>query len=47
MESIRGSCGVPLSEALGVQATHSADFMVTSFCREGSIGTERDRTMMT
>jgi enoyl-CoA hydratase/carnithine racemase len=46
MQSIRGSCGVPLSEALDVQAGHSADFTVTSFCRAGSIGVERQRTMM-
>lgn len=46
MATIRGSCGVPLSEALDVQARHSADFSVTSFCRKGSIGAEHQRTMM-
>jgi len=46
METIRDSCGVPLSEALDVQARHSADFTVSSFCREGSIGAEHLRTMM-
>ncbi len=46
MGSIRNSCGVPLSEALDVQAKHSADFMITSCCREGSIGTEHQKTMM-
>jgi len=46
METIRDSCGVPLSEALDVQARHSADFTVTSFCREGTIGAEHLRTMM-
>ena len=46
METIRRSCGVPLSEALDVQARHSAHFTVTSFCREGSIGAEHQRTMM-
>jgi enoyl-CoA hydratase/carnithine racemase/3-hydroxyacyl-CoA dehydrogenase len=46
METIRDSCGVPLSGALDVQARHSADFTVTSFCREGSIGAEHSRTMM-
>jgi enoyl-CoA hydratase/carnithine racemase/3-hydroxyacyl-CoA dehydrogenase len=45
MDSIRDSCGVPLSEAIAVQARHSADFTVTSFCREGSIGAEHARTM--
>jgi enoyl-CoA hydratase/carnithine racemase/3-hydroxyacyl-CoA dehydrogenase len=46
MESIRHSCGVPLSEALDLQARRYADFAVTSFCREGSIGAEHQRTMM-
>ena len=46
METIRGSCGVPLSEALDVQARHYADFTVTSSCRKGSIGAEHLRTMM-
>ncbi|MFH1919290.1 MAG: hypothetical protein ABIP48_05310 [Planctomycetota bacterium] len=46
METIRDSCGVPLSEALDVQARHSAGFTVTSFCREGSIGTEHLKTMI-
>ncbi len=46
MQSIRHSCGVPLSEALDLQARHYADFTVTSFCREGSIGAEHQRTMM-
>jgi len=45
MQSIQGSCGVPLSEALDVQARHSAGFTVGSFCREGGIGAERRRTM--
>ena len=46
IESIRGSCGVPLSEAIDIQAKHSADFMLTAFCREGSIGAECQKTMM-
>jgi enoyl-CoA hydratase/carnithine racemase len=46
MQSIWGSCGVPLSEALAVQARHSGDFTVTSFCQEGSIGAEYQKTMM-
>ncbi len=45
LETIRHSCGVPLSEALEVQARHSADFTVTSFCRDGSIGAEHQKTM--
>lgn len=46
MASIRNSCGVRLGEALEVQARHSAAFNVTAFCREGSIGAERLRTMI-
>jgi hypothetical protein len=46
MHSIKDSCGVALSEALGVQAKHSAGFTVTSLCREGSIGAEYLKTMM-
>jgi len=46
MHSIRDSCGAALSEAIDVQARHSADFIATSFCREGSIGAEHLRTMM-
>jgi enoyl-CoA hydratase/carnithine racemase len=46
MHSIRDSCGVPLSEALDVQARHAADFINTSFCKQGSIGAEYLRTMM-
>jgi enoyl-CoA hydratase/carnithine racemase/3-hydroxyacyl-CoA dehydrogenase len=46
MESVRCSCSVPLTEALEVQARHSADFTVTAFCGEGSIGAERARMML-
>ena len=45
MHSIKDSCGVVLSEALDVQARHSAGFTVTSFCREGNIGAEYLKTM--
>jgi len=46
VESVRDSCSVPLSEALDIQANHSAGFIVTSYCREGSIGADRARTML-
>jgi len=46
MRSIRGACGVPLSEALDVQARHSAEFTASSHCRKGSIGAEHAKTMM-
>lgn len=46
MHSIRDSCGARLSEAMAIQAGHSADFFVTPFCRKGSVGAERSKTMM-
>ncbi|NQU24210.1 MAG: hypothetical protein HQ567_23255 [Candidatus Nealsonbacteria bacterium] len=46
METITASCGVPLPEALDVQARHSAGFTVTAFCKKGSIGAEYAKTMM-
>ncbi|MCF7975722.1 MAG: hypothetical protein K9N55_18030 [Phycisphaerae bacterium] len=46
MASIRSSCGVPLSEAFGIQARHQAGFTVTSCCRKGSIGTDHAKTML-
>lgn len=46
LRAIQESCRVPLSEALEVQARHSADFLASSFCREGSIGAEHARTMV-
>jgi enoyl-CoA hydratase/carnithine racemase len=45
MDSIRASCSVPLSEALDIQARHSAGFSVTSYCSQGSIGADRAKTM--
>jgi enoyl-CoA hydratase/carnithine racemase/3-hydroxyacyl-CoA dehydrogenase len=46
VDSIRDSCGTALSQAIDVQAKHNADFIVTSFCRKGSIGTEHRKTMI-
>jgi len=46
MQSIRDSCGATLSEALDLQARHSGSFTASSFCRDGSIGAEYQRTMM-
>jgi enoyl-CoA hydratase/carnithine racemase len=45
MQTIRDSCGVPLSEALDIQAACSAAFTATAFCRKGSIGAEYARTI--
>ena len=38
MDCIQASCGVPLSQALEIQAKHSAGFMITSHCQRGEIG---------
>ncbi len=46
MESIRDCCGVRLSEAIGIQARHSADFIVTSHCRDGTIGGDFAKIML-
>lgn len=45
-ESVRKCCNATLSEALTLQAKHSADFMTSSHCQEGSIGSEFKRTML-
>jgi len=45
MECIQHSCGSPLSEALAVQAKHSANFMSSRFCQQGVIGSEGTKVM--
>ena len=45
IDCILQSCGSSLSEALAVQAKHSAGFMISRFCREGIIGTECAKIM--
>jgi enoyl-CoA hydratase/carnithine racemase len=45
-DNVRESCGVPLAEALGLQAKHSAAFMVTKPCKKGRVGAEAARTMV-
>jgi enoyl-CoA hydratase/carnithine racemase len=47
MDSIQGSCGTSLAEALTIQTQHSADFMTTSYCRKGRVGAEFARTVTT
>lgn len=46
METIRDSCGAALSNALTIQAQHSADFMTSDPCKKGVIGTEFNRLMV-
>jgi enoyl-CoA hydratase/carnithine racemase/3-hydroxyacyl-CoA dehydrogenase len=45
-DCIRASCGARLAEALAIQARHSAEFMTSSACKKGRIGTEYSRTMV-
>ncbi|UCG60819.1 MAG: hypothetical protein JSV52_10860 [Candidatus Zixiibacteriota bacterium] len=45
MDCVQQSCGNSLSDALAVQAKHSAGFMSSSFCRGGMIGTEGSKIM--
>ncbi len=44
MECIQRSCGVPLDEALGLQAKLSAAFMVSDACRSGVVGADYMKT---
>jgi enoyl-CoA hydratase/carnithine racemase len=45
LDCIKASCGASLSDALTVQAGHSADFMISKSCRRGMIGTESAKVM--
>jgi enoyl-CoA hydratase/carnithine racemase len=42
---VQGACGSPLSEALELQARHSAAFMTSSACKKGEIGGMYTKTM--
>jgi len=46
VECVQGACGSTLSEALELQARHSAAFMTSSACKEGEIGAQYTKTMM-
>jgi enoyl-CoA hydratase/carnithine racemase/3-hydroxyacyl-CoA dehydrogenase len=45
MACVVDSCGCDLSEALGVQARHAAEFLASPVCRAGRVGSEYARTM--
>ena len=45
MDCVKGGCGVPLAQALDVQAKISGDFMVTPTCMGGVVGTDFQKTM--
>ncbi len=43
--TVVAACGASLSDALGIQAGHSADFMTSKACRRGAVGQEAARTL--
>ncbi len=45
LDCIKASCGTSLSDALTVQAKHSADFMISQSCQKGMIGAESAKIM--
>jgi enoyl-CoA hydratase/carnithine racemase len=45
VECVQGACASPLSEALELQARHSAEFMSGPGCRKGEIGAQYTKTM--
>ena len=45
-DSFVSSCNSTLSEALAVQAKHSADFMISTYCKKGMVGMEYTKTML-
>ena len=44
-DCVDAACRVPLADALGTQAKHSAGFMVSKACRKGAIGDAFKKTM--
>jgi len=45
LDIVRESCSVDLNEALTIQAKHSANFMISKFCKQGKIGIEFKKVM--
>jgi hypothetical protein len=45
MDCFQASCGVSLSQALEIQAKHSAGFMLTMECRRGAIGASAKKVL--
>ena len=45
MDTVQQACGATLSDALGIQTRHSAEFMLSKACKQGQIGTEYTKTM--
>lgn len=45
LDCVKASCGASLADAIAIQAKHSAEFMKTSACRKGRVGSEYSKTM--
>jgi len=45
LDTVQASCSATLAEAISIQATHSARFMVSDACKRGAVGSEYARTM--
>ncbi len=45
LDCVRASCGASLADAIAIQAKHSAEFMKTTACRKGRVGSEFSKTM--
>ncbi len=45
LDCVRASCSASLGDSIGIQARHSAEFMLTKACRRGRVGSEYSRTM--
>ena len=45
LDCIRAACHARLADALAIQARHSAEFMGTSACKRGRIGSDYSETM--
>ena len=45
LDCVKASCGATLADAITIQAKHSAEFMKTSACRKGRVGSEYGKTM--
>jgi enoyl-CoA hydratase/carnithine racemase len=46
MDCVRAAGGVPLAEALGIQARMAAEFLAGPACRKGVVGAEYTKTMV-
>ena len=45
LDTMHDSCNADLNEALTIQAKHSANFMISKFCKQGRIGAEFNKAM--